>query len=88
MNDRVLPPGLTPRLLSREAASTYCGMSPNHFEQHIGSMVPPVRIGKRNLWDIRALDRWLDQQSGLTHAFRPVEVWAGMLGDDRAGEGC
>jgi hypothetical protein len=84
MNDRVLPPGLTPRLLSRADAAVYCGMSPNHFEQHVGSMVPPVRIGKRNLWDIKVLDRWLDQQSGLGDALRPVESWLERLGDDRA----
>lgn len=65
---RQLPAGLTPRLLSRAAAATYLGMSENHFDEHVAGGVPPLRFGRRSFWDIKALDRWLDQQSGLTHA--------------------
>jgi hypothetical protein len=68
MVDRRLPAGMTPRLLSRAAAATYCGISPNAFDEHVASAVKPIEIGRRNLWDVRALDRWLDQQSGLAHA--------------------
>jgi len=67
MAERGLPIGMTPRLLSRVGATAYCGMSPNHFEEHVAKVIPPLHFGKRCLWDIRALDRWLDQQSGLTH---------------------
>jgi hypothetical protein len=68
MTDRArLPIGMTPRLLSRDGAAAYCGMSPNHFEEHVAKAVHPLHFGKRCLWDVRALDRWLDQQSGLTH---------------------
>jgi hypothetical protein len=88
MTDRAtLPRGMTPRLLSREGAAAYCGMSPNHFDAHVAKAVLPLHFGRRSLWDIKALDQWLDQQSGLTHAIRSVHEWAGMLGDDRAGEG-
>lgn len=81
MGDRhSLPTGMTPRLLSRDAAATYCGVTAQTFEQH----VRPIEIGARRLWDIRALDRWLDVQSGLTDAFRPVDDWLAELGDDRA----
>jgi len=68
MGEQRLPPGMTPRLLSREAAATYCGISPTAFDEYIGRVVRPIEIGRRNLWDIKALDRWLDQQSGLAHA--------------------
>jgi hypothetical protein len=87
MTARPLPSGMVPRLISRAAAATYCGMSPNHFDEHIAPLVPPARVGKRALWDVKALDRWLDQQSGLAHPIRTVDEWVGMLGDDRAGEG-
>jgi hypothetical protein len=40
-------------------------MSPNHFEEHIAPSAPRARVGKRNLWDVKGSDRWLDQQSGL-----------------------
>jgi predicted DNA-binding transcriptional regulator AlpA len=49
----------SPRLLSREAAARYMGVSPRHL--HSFSMVKPVRIGRRVLWDVRALDAWLDR---------------------------
>jgi hypothetical protein len=86
MTERRLPPGMTPRLLSRDSASVYCGMSPNHFDEHVATAVRPLQFGKRCLWDIRALDHWLDQRSGITHALRSVDDWAEMLGGDCTGE--
>ena len=68
MPERRLPTGLTPRLLSREAAATYCGISTTLFDAHIVPAVAPLAIGGRRLWDIKKLDRWLDQQSELAHA--------------------
>jgi hypothetical protein len=59
---RALPAGLTPRLLSAEAAAEYCGISPGLFKQTIGKAVPPVEVNTRLVWDIRALDRWIDRQ--------------------------
>lgn len=77
-----LPTGMTPRLLSRDAAAAYCGVSAETFETHV-----PVRalaLGARRLWDVKALDRWLDQQSNLGDAvLRPAEEWLGKLRDDR-----
>ena len=74
MVQRRLPEGLVPRLLSRETAARYCGISPTLFDEQIVPKVPALQIGRRNLWDIKKLDRWLDQQSGLAHAtdHRPV----------------
>jgi hypothetical protein len=72
---------MTPRLLSREAAASYCGMSPNFFDEQVKPAVPPLEFGRRNLWDIKKLDRWLDQQSGLAHAGP-----AGSVGDRLNGE--
>jgi hypothetical protein len=55
-----LPAGLTPRLLSRVQAAAYCGISPSHFDATIARDVPAIDVGRRHLWDIRALDRWVD----------------------------
>lgn len=65
---RRLPARRRPRLLSRTEAAQYCGLSPNAFDQYVAQVVPPLEFGRRNLWDIRALDRWLDNQSGLREA--------------------
>jgi hypothetical protein len=74
-----LPAGITPRLLARDAAAAYCGVITERFEKHIRPYVKPVEIGSRVLWDIKALDRWLDQQSGLDSIVQPVEEWLKRL---------
>jgi hypothetical protein len=77
-----LPRGLTPRLLSRDAAAAYCGLSPETFETVIP--VQPISLAaRRRLWDIKALDRWLDQQSGLAEPHTPAAEWLGKLRDGR-----
>jgi predicted DNA-binding transcriptional regulator AlpA len=50
----------------REAAS-YVGVSPTHFDKlvRIGKMPKPVQLLGRNVWDRKALDRVLDDQSGI-----------------------
>jgi hypothetical protein len=84
-DNRRLPPGMTPRLLSRDEAATYCGVVAETFEQHVRPHVPPIGLGARRLWDIRALDRWLDRQSGLVDAPPSLEdCLAGLGNDDRA----
>lgn len=60
-----LPPGMTPRLLSRVQAAAYCGVVAETFDTHVAPMVKPVAIGARRLWDVRAIDAWLDQEGGL-----------------------
>ena len=55
-----------PRLLNVQQAAAYCGVSASVFEAW--TSVEPLRPepgGKRKLWDIRALDAWLDQLSNL-----------------------
>lgn len=63
LGERRLPEGITPRLLCREEAALYLGISPGHFDRHIAPLVRAVEIGKRLLWDIRALDRWIDTRA-------------------------
>jgi excisionase family DNA binding protein len=58
-----LPPTLAPRLLSREQAAAYVGVSPNTFDEMVkaGKMPQPKIIwGKRKGWDVRELDRAVD----------------------------
>ncbi len=81
-----LPLGMTPRLLTKEAAAAYCSMSPDAFEARIRPHVPALDISARPLlWDIKALDRWLDEQSGIAGALPSIDELIGMLGsNDRA----
>lgn len=51
-----------PRLLGRDLAAAYVGVSPNTFEATVP--VPPIRIGRRELWDKARLDAWVDSLAG------------------------
>lgn len=80
-----LPRGITPRLLSREAAAAYLSISPNHFDEHVVPSIPAVEgFGRRRLWDRNAIDRWLDERSGLVDAPDSTD-WVGRLRDGGAG---
>jgi len=59
-----LPPTLAPRLINREAAAAYVNLSPNTFDELVkaGKMPKPKHLtGKRQAWDVRALDICVDQ---------------------------
>ena len=59
-----LPPTLTPRLISRDDAAAYVGVSPNTFDKMIadGLMPNPRRLTERRLaWDLRQLDTAIDR---------------------------
>jgi predicted DNA-binding transcriptional regulator AlpA len=71
-----LPPNLAPRLVGREAAAAYVDVSPNMFDRMVedGWMPRPKRLGdRRRAWDVRELDRAVDQL--------PVEASGGQ-GDE------
>lgn len=48
-----------PRLLSREMAAAYVGVSPNAFDAF---RIPALKIGTRRLYDRIALDQWVDDR--------------------------
>ena len=59
-----LPPTLPPRLISRDAAAAYVGVSPNTFDKMVadGLMPNPRRLTERRLaWDVRQLDAAIDR---------------------------
>jgi hypothetical protein len=64
-DNRRLPAGMTPRLLSRDEASLYCGLLPSTFDRTVAKSVQAIKLANRVVWDVRAIDRWLDQVSGL-----------------------
>ena len=59
-----LPPTLPPRLIGRDAAAAYVGVSPNTFDKMVadGLMPNPRRLTERRLaWDVRQLDAAIDR---------------------------
>jgi predicted DNA-binding transcriptional regulator AlpA len=58
-----LPHSLPPRLIDRNIAAAYVGVSPNTFDKMVGQgSMPPARqvSGKRIAWDVRELDAAVD----------------------------
>lgn len=65
-----LPPGLTPRYLSRAEAAAFVGVSVDTFNREValGWWPPPRRRGAKTTrltWDIRALEIAADRAAGI-----------------------
>jgi len=74
----------TPRLLSREQAARYCGVCAATFTLQVVPHVYAVRIGAKLLWDVRALDQWIDTLTGGVAVPSQTDWLARLDGDDRA----
>jgi len=73
--------GDDPRLLSRKRAARRLGISPCSFDKYVRpSVPPPLQIGRLKLWDVSALDRWVDSRSGTASDTRSLDEWIGKLG--------
>jgi predicted DNA-binding transcriptional regulator AlpA len=68
--------GIVPRLLTREQAATYCGLSVNGFSEWVKSGRLPGPIPRTSRWDLKAIDIALDTASGVSHTVQsPLEEW-------------
>lgn len=81
-----LPLGLIPRLLSRDQAAAHRGISTSHFTQTVAKAMQSIKLGDRVLWDRRVIDRWLDQQLGLSNGVDLLGSIEELLDGD-AGQG-
>jgi len=70
----------TPRLLGAEQACAYLGLKSRDGLNSVP--VRPVRIGARVLWDVRAIDAWLDQLAGLSPSADSAAPPPSPPGDD------
>jgi hypothetical protein len=55
---------MVPRLLTKVEAAAYCGLTVRQFSRHVSKHVTARRFGQAKLWDIKALDAWLDKLYG------------------------
>jgi hypothetical protein len=76
---------IEPRLLSRDMAARYCGLSVPIFESECP--VIPVRIRTRVLYDRAAIDAWLDSLTPKPAQSSPGDRWLGKLDDADARAG-
>lgn len=60
MTDAPYPPRLA---LSQQEAAEALGVSPDFFQQHLRHEIRCVRRGRRRLYPITELQRWLEEQA-------------------------
>ena len=62
----ITPP--IPRLLGMPHAAAFLGLSPRSFEKlwRTHQLPQPHRLGRRLLWDIRLLEEYVNELSGLS----------------------
>jgi hypothetical protein len=65
-------------MLNRRAAAAYCGVSEATFTTHVVPCVPARSIGAKRVWDVKALDKWLDRLSSGTEAAAD-DPWAAAM---------
>jgi excisionase family DNA binding protein len=60
VTDAPYPPRLA---LSQQEAAEALGVSPDFFQQHLRHEIRCVRRGRRRLYPITELQRWLEEQA-------------------------
>lgn len=75
-----LPP-TSRRGFDRKEAASYVGVSPTHFDKLVreGIMPPPKLFLRRKVWDVRALDRILDNPSAIEELQGSKNSWDEVL---------
>ena len=67
--------GIAPRLLTREQAAAYCGLSVSGFSAWMKSGRLPGAISGTVRWDMRAIDVALDSASGIGIGPLALDQW-------------
>lgn len=62
-------PTIAPRLLTPTEAAHYCGFKATGSLRYVA--VKPLRVGSEIKYDVRQLDRWIDERSGLAPVSPP-----------------
>ncbi len=67
--------GIAPRLLTREQAAAYCGLSTHGFSEWVRAGRLPGPIAGTARWDLRAIDAALDSLSGIGIGSLALDQW-------------
>lgn len=67
----------SPRLLTREEASAYCGVAPETFDNYRRQGILPEPLSGTKRWDRKLIDEYLDRNSGITKSsdVTPLDAW-------------
>jgi predicted DNA-binding transcriptional regulator AlpA len=72
--------GIAPRLLTREQAAAYCGLSVHGFSEWVKTARLPGPIPGTIRWDRKAIDAALDLASGIDPRIgtAPYDEWKAL----------
>lgn len=78
---------IIPRLLTRDEAAEYVGMSRGAFEHHCS--VPPIEFGDKRLqrWDREDIDAWIESRKLPINSHLRVKSESDMARDLREFDG-
>ena len=76
---------IEPRLLSREQAANYCGLSLPTFQAECP--VIPIKIRTRILYDRQEIDRWIDSKGPAQPELPTGKDWLRLLDNADADKG-
>lgn len=66
----------SPRLLTKQEAANYCGVTPDTFDDYRRRAIVPDPIQGTNRWDKKLIDLWLDKASGIaSQTNSSLEEW-------------
>jgi hypothetical protein len=66
---------VTPRLISKSEAATYCGLSLSSFSDWQRRGIVPGPVPGTHRWDRKALDSALDKMSGITTQSEEISAY-------------
>ncbi len=76
---------LAPRLLTRDQAAAYCGLTSESFAAWVKQKIVPGPLAGTRRYDRHAIDRALDRRSGLAQE-NPDSAFGRWLAEDHARE--
>jgi predicted DNA-binding transcriptional regulator AlpA len=71
----VTAPVIDPLAVDARGAAKLLGISRSTFLSHVaaGAAPPPLRIGRRRIWAVATLERWLKDGAPSADRFRELE---------------
>ncbi len=69
--------GITPRMLDIPQLAQYLGLAEQTVRNHAPEIPGRRKFGRKVVYDIKAVDRWLDRNDGITDLWLDARKMAG-----------
>ena len=69
--------GITPRMLDIPQLAQYLGLAEQTVRNHAPEIPGRKKFGRKVVYDIKAVDRWLDRNDGISDLWLDARKMAG-----------